>query len=439
MAQNQNQRNQNQNSGNSRNQGANNRPQRLVVSAKSSSQVIGDTCEISFEVSLFRGLSPVAGQMVILKDGISRITRGETEVLTDRGGIAMMRIVLDLKDQEQHKVIRICLDGLPDEISYPVIIPAKEKSDKKEGTESLVVMKYQKDNGELSFKVRVLTTDGEGVPHKAVGIFFKGIDYAVTTDDTGEVVFVVLSKLKPGEETEIFFSVSGVKDTLRMSLRRKKPLKQARAFSRSWWLRVNNGRAFCVLLAALFFWFLAFSFGPGRAIFSEGMFYQSDLSPAQERYNKTASKYGYDIKPVDRSKDYIIGNFIPKKSLWKMAIFLTLAFLIYFPFAAREEIADAIDDIKLKMIDRNIVKVNDPFFERLIASSNSLGLIGGHKSQEAKFGPVASSNIGVNPNDKDGDGKKDKPIFGSSFLSYLSLDLATDLVSGIAKRVFRSR
>lgn len=119
-----------------------------------------------------------------------------------------------------------------------------------------------------------------------------------------------------------------------------------------------------------------------------------------------------------------------------MAVLLTFAFLIYFPIAAREEIADAIDDIKLKMIDRNIVKANDPFFERLIATSNSLGIIGG-KNQEPKFGPVSSSNMGVNPEDKDGDGKKDKPIFGSTFLSYLSLDLATDLIGGIARRVFR--
>ncbi len=439
MAQNQ----RNQGGANNRNQGAN-RPQRLVMNAKSSSQVIGDTCEISFEVSLFRGLSPVNGQMVILKDGISRITRGETEVLTDQGGIAMLRIVFDLKDQEQHKVIRICLDKLPDEISYPVIIPAKEKLTKKEGTESLVVMKYQKENGELYFKARVLTTDGEGVAHKPVGIFFRGVKDTIVTDDTGEAHFpdtpTAPLKLKPGEETEIFFSVSGVKDTLKMSLRRKKPLRQAKAFSRGWWLGVNNGRAFCVLLAALFFWFLALSFGPGRPIFSEGMFSGKDgLSPAQERYNETAVKYSYQIEPVDRSKDYIIGNFLPKKSLWKIALMLTFAFLIYFPIAAREEIADAIDDLKLKMVDRNIIRVNDPFFERLIATSNSLGIIGGQKSSEAKFGPVASLAMGVNPNDKDGDGRKDKPVFGSTFMSYLTLDLATDLVSGIAKRIFRSR
>ncbi len=441
MAQNQNQ-NQNRgggNNNNNRNQGANNRPQRLVMSAKTQSQIIGDTCEVSFEVSVFRGLNPVAGQLVILKDGVARITNGNTEVSTDQGGIALLKIVFDLNDQEQHKVIRICLDRLPDEISYPVTVPKKDAVDKEE-TESLLVMKYQKENGELFFKVRALTTDGEGVAHKSVGIFFKGADYSVTTDDTGEVTFTAPKKLKPGEEAEIFFTVSGVKDTLRMTLRRKKPLKRVRAFSRGWWLGVNNGRAFCVLLAALFFWFLAFSFGLGRPIFSEGMFSdKGELSQAQERYNETATKYGHDIKPVDRSKDYVFGGWeiLPKKSLWKMALLLTIIFLIYFPIAAREEIADAIDDIKLKMVDRNIVKVSDPFFERLIATSNSLGIIGGQKSSEAKFGPVASSSIGVNPSDQDGDGKKDKPVFGSSFLSYLTLDLATDLVGGIAKRVFR--
>ena len=406
------------------------------MSAKTQSQIIGDTCEISFEVSLFRGSNPVTGQMVILKDGVSRITRGDTEVLTDQGGVALLKIIFDLNDQEQHKVIRICLDRLPDEISYPVIIPAKERSTKKEGTESLVVMKYQRDNGETFFKMRVLTTDGEGVADKAIGIFFRGVDYSAMTDDTGEATFVAPGRLKPGEEVKIFFTVSGVKDTLIMTLRRKKSLRQARAFTRRWWLRVNNGRAFCVLLAALFFWFLAISFGPGRPIFSEGMFTGGELSQAQERYNETAAKYSYEISPVDRSKDYIIGNFLPKKSLWKIALLLTIVFLIYFPIAAREEIADAIDDIKLKMIDRNIVKVSDPFFERLIATSNSLGIIGGQKSSEAKFGPAASSSTGASPDDKDGDGRKDKPVFGSTFLSYLTLDLATDLLGSIVKRVF---
>ena len=439
--QNQNQRNQGGgNNNNNRNQGTN-RPQRLVMNAKSSSQVIGDTCEISFEVSIFRGSSPVVGQMVILKDGVSRITNGDTEVLTDQGGVALLKIIFDLNDQEQHKVVRICLDRLPDEISYPVTIPAKKKlaSDDKEETESLVVMKYQRDNGEVFFKARVLTADGEGVADKAIGIFFRGADYSAMTDNTGEATFATPGRLKPGEETKIFFTVSGVKDTLIMTLRRKKPLRQAKAFSRRWWFGVNNGRAFCVLLAALFFWFLAISFGPGRPIFSEGMFTGGELSQAQERYNEKAAKYGHDIKPVDRSKDYIIGNFLPKKSLWKIALLLTIVFLIYFPIAAREEIADAIDDIKLKMIDRNIVKVSDPFFERLIATSNSLGIIGGRKSSEAKFGPVASSDMGANPNDKDGDGKKDKPVFGSTFLSYLTLDLATDLLGSIFKRIVGKR
>ncbi|MBN2854551.1 hypothetical protein JXK06_03420 [Patescibacteria group bacterium] len=432
------QRNQNGGNGNNRNSQGTNRQQKLVMNVKSSSQIIGDTCEVSFEVSVFRGLSPVIGQIVILKDGVARITNGNTEVPTDTGGIAILKVVFDLKDQEQHKVLRICLDGLPDEVSYPVELPKKEnKSGPKESSEKLLVMKYQKDNGEVTFKARVLDTDGSGVPKKIVKLFFKGNDKKKKTDSEGEVLFTLPKRLSSGEETEIFFTVSGVNDVLRMTLRRKRPLKQAKALSRGWWLGVNNGRALCVLLAALFFWILAISIGPGRPIFSEGLFSgQSGLSPAQIRYNETAAD-GYAIKPVDRSEDYVFGNFLAKKSLWKIALILTFAFLIYFPIAAREEIADAIDDIKLKMVDRNIVKVKDPFFERLVASASSMGIIGGNKGSEAQFGPVSSSSMGANPNDKDGDGKKDKKTFGSSFLSYLSLDLVTDLVLGIIKRVFR--
>ncbi len=444
MAQN-NQNNQNSGGGNNnrnanRNQGAN--APEIKITAKSASQIIGDTCEVSFEVSVFRGQNPVQGQLVILKDGLARITRGDTEVLTDQGGIAMLKAIFDLQDQEQHKVLRICLDRLPNEISYPLDLPKKEKvQGPKEPSEKLVVMKYQKDNGEVTCKFRVLDTDGLGVKDKAVNIFFKGVDRAVVTDSEGEKAFTLPETLEEGEETSVFFSVSGIDETLEMKLRRKKPLNQAKAFSRGWWLGVNNGRAFCLFLLAIFFWILAISIGPGRPIFSPGLFSGSDgLTFAQENYNKTASEK-YKVKPADRSKDYVFerAEILPKKSLWKIALFLTVALFIYFPIAAREEIVDALEDIKLKMVDRKIVSVQDPFFERLVASASSLGMIGGKKNQDVRFGPTASSDMGTNPNDKDGDGKKDKPVFGSSFLSYLSLDLATDLVTGVVKRVFRRR
>lgn len=416
--------------------GANPQP-KITISVKSSSQIVNNVCEVSFEAAVFRGQNPVSGQLVILKNGIHRITNGVTEVSTDASGIAVLKTSFDLSDREQNLVLRICLSALPEEISYPLSIPPKAKaSSKKDPTESLVVMKYQDDDGNLSFKMRVLDTNGEGVANKKVGIWFGGRNSTRTTNSEGEATFNAPCALTEGEETSIIFSVSGVKDNAKLKLRRKRQLNQAAAFTASWWLGVNNGRAFIVLLAAIFFWFMAFLVGTGNPVLNDNLVSDSHgLSAMESYYNQTASLYAVEIKSqLDSSKDYLIGNYISKKSLLLIALILTIMFIIYFPIAAREEIADALEDVKLKLVERSMVKVDDPFFERLAASASSLGFAS-NKSNRAQFGPVSSSGS-VNPDDKDGDGVKDKKTFGSTFMSYLTLDLATDLLGGIVKRIF---
>ena len=405
---------------------------KIVINVKSSSFDTDSTCEISFEVSVFRGTSPLSGQMVVLKEGLSRILNGITEVLTDIQGVANLKTTFNLSDQEQNRVLRVCLDGLPEEISYAITLPAKgKKSVKKSLAETLMVMKYQKDNGTITFKARVLTNDGIGLKGKKVSMFFRGVNTIETTDASGEAVFSgIAPPLKKAEETEAVFSVSGVSDVVRMKLKRKKGLSSIKAFTRRWWFGVNNGRAFLVMLAALLFWILTFAVGTGNPVIN-GMIFSDEtgLSSAEKYYNKTASAYGTRIEATDDSKDFILGEskMIKKRTFLKIAIFLTIAFLIYFPIAAREEIADAIEDIKLKMIDRSIVTAQDPFLERMVATMSTIGMIKNSKetNMEATTTTTASTEDG-----------KEKKVFGSSFMSYLTLDLLTDLALGIIKRIF---
>ncbi len=424
---------------------------KIVINVKSSSFDTDNTREVSFEVSVFRGTSPLSGQMVILKEGLSRILNGTTEVLTDIQGVANLKTTFDLIDQEQHRVLRVCLDGLPEEISYAITLPAKgKKSVKKSFAETLMVMKYQRDNGTITFKARVLTNDGIGLKGKKVSMFFRGVNTIETTDASGEAVFSgITPPLKKAEETEAVFSVSGVSDVVRMKLRRKKGLSPIKAFTRRWWLGVNNGRAFLVMLAAVLFWVLTFSIGTGNPVIN-GMIFSDEqgLSSAERYYNQTAMAYGdrieirdendsiivksfnsAAIKGTDNSDDYLLSEskMIKKRAFLKIAIFLTIAFLIYFPIAAREEIADAIEDIKLKMIDRSIVTAQDPFLERMVATMSTIGII--KNSKETNMESTTTTTASTEE-------EKEKKPFGSSFMSYLTLDLLTDLGMGIIKRIF---
>jgi hypothetical protein len=379
----------------------------------------------------------MVNQEVIMKEGNSRIAQPNTAGNTGVDGIVTLNANFPLRDKEYQKVLRISLSGRPESLNVPLLIPAKtEKKKERNISESLVVMKYQKDNGELSFKIRVLTTDGDGVPKKPVNIWYKGFAYRVKTDQNGEAVFYPPEKLKPGEEIGINFSVSGIKDSAKLKLRRKKKLKQAKSFTKDWWLKVNNGRAFILLLLALFFWIMAIGVGFGDPLISRGLFVnESGLSPAQERYNETLKEYGEEIKPFE-SNDYFFFDLISKKAIWKIAFLLTIAWLIYFPIAAREEIADALDEIRLKLVEKGSVKVDDPFFEKLLASSDSLGFAKNKVSKGVQFGDTKSFGLGGGSSSSPS-GKEDDKAFGSSMWSYMALDVATDVILGVIKRVFK--
>ncbi|MDA3803009.1 MAG: hypothetical protein PF488_03945 [Patescibacteria group bacterium] len=415
----------------------NNYQPEMAIRVSPTSQIIDNVCEVSLEVSVLLKNRPMVNQEVILKEGNSRIAQPNTAGSTGVDGIVTLNANFPLRDKEYQKVLRISLTGKAESLNVPLLIPAKtEKKKQKNISESLVVMKYQNDNGQASFKCRVLTTDGDGVPKKQVTIWYKGSNKKRTTDNNGEAFFYPSSIIEPGEENAITFSVSGIKESAKLKLRRKKKLKQAKAFSSKWWLGVNNGRAFILMLLAIFFWILAIGVGFGDPIISRKLFVdENGISPYQKLYNETLLEYGQEIKTFE-SDDYFFFEKIPKKSIWKIAFFLTIAFFIYFPIAAREEIADALDDVRLKLVDKGSVKVDDPFFEKLLASTESLGFASNKSNKGVQFGGTKSFGLSGG-GAKNPQGKEDDKAFGSSMWSYMALDIATDLLMGIVKRVFK--
>ena len=168
------------------------------------------------------------------------------------------------------------------------------------------------------------------------------------------------------------------------------------------------------------------------SLINESLFTSSEsgLSIVQQYYNDL-----YEIVDGNGERAFVPSKRIDKVPLWFISIILVFLSILYGIFAAREEIADAFEELKMKIVDQSIVTVNDPFLERLAATMSSLGIVSNKK--EAKFGPVSSSGSGFHPDDKDGDGQKDKRVFGSSFMSYLTLDLATDFLGSIVKRIMR--
>ncbi len=410
---------------------------KVSIEVTPASQDLGDRVQITFEVSVFNGSNPLSGQKIVLMDGVSRVAQPNGAGTVGTNGIGTLQVEIPLTDREQQKMLRVSLDGRPETFSFPVLIPAKKKTPTtKNGAESLIAMKYQNDNGQVNFKLRLLKHGGEGIENQIIAVWWRGDNYHVTTDAIGEASFSNTINLCEGDEDDIVFTTSGIEKEAKMVLRRRVTSTQPRAFSSGWWLGVNNGRAFLLFCLVLVLWFLAFRFGPGMPVAGEKLFNGKDgLSAAERYYNETAERYGRAIAPTDDSADFIFFGLIAKKKIWIWAVILTIALIIYFPIAAREEIAEAIEDIKVKLVDRNIVKVGDPFFEQLVASAASIGLARDASSGEVQFGPVASSTA-PHPDDLNRDGKKDKKGFGNSFWSFLSLDLIGDLVLGVIKRVF---
>lgn len=423
------------------NQGGGQSPKTLI-NVTPTSQDMGDKVQITFEVSVFNGTNPMAGETIVLMDGISRIAQATGAGTTGTNGIGMLQVEVPLTNENQQKMFRVSLDGRPETFSFPLLIPAKKKeAEKKNGAESLIAMKYQDDNGDVRFKLRLLKHNGEGIENQIIAAWFRGRDVHVTTNAIGEALFPEPGtrnriNLCEGEEQNITFSTSGIKKEAKMKLIRRAALNQAKAFSKGWWLGTNNGRAFVLLLVVIVMWFMAFGYGPGSPVAGENLFNDEQGFSASERYyNETAARYGRAIEPTDNSNDFILGGLIAKKKIWFWALVLTITFIIYFPIAAREEIAEAIEDIKVKLIDRSIVRVDDPFFEKLVASANSIGFARDSSSNEVQFGPVSSSTA-AHPEDLNRDGKKDKKDGFGSILSFLSLDLLGDLIIGVVKRIF---
>lgn len=410
-------------------QGANRTP-KINLNVKSSLQTLGDTVKVSFEVSVFMNQTPLVNQKVVLKEGISRIASGATEVHTDMFGIAILETSFLLEEHEVVKVIRITLEGRMDEVTYPINLPAKGKKAKTNEAETLMVFKYQDEFGYISFKARVLTTTGVGIGRKKVNAWYKGVNLTLKkTNSEGEVIISLPAPLNEGDEEIIIFSVSEIKRPLKMKLTRRVKLVQAAAFTKDWFYKVNNGRAFvlfCVTLAALIITIMVGI----EPMINDSLFTGDDgYTSVQIYYNELYAAHGPEEAVVVSTGKKLGG--VP---WWAISLTLFVASIFYGAFAAKEEIAEAYEEMKLKMVDRSIITVDDPFLERMAATMSSLGVIS--NKREANFGPISSSSSGVNPNDKDGDGRKDKKIFGSSMLSYLTLDLLTDFALGVAKRVF---
>lgn len=400
-------------------------PMKIDINVKSFSQVVGDSLDVALDISVFKGNVPLSDVEVVLKEGASIVGASTSPVLTTKGGLAVLNISFPVLAKETKRELRICLAGYTEEVSKTILIPAKQVI--KDVTETLMVFKHQGEDGKLNFKLRVLDTDGSGVENKTVGIFFQGHNYQVVTDEEGEAIFPdsttaqpVEVVLKEGEDTYIIFSVSGIKDKVRMPLRRRKTLQQAKAFTKAWWLGVNNGRSFLAFIATSLLLLLTVIIG-AEPLIQRGFFSgPSGLSSAQAHYNDIMTNYGYVnelIAPVKSGAGF---------PWWTVSILLFLSSIVYMLISAREEIGEAFDEVKIKMLERRVIETSDPFIERLVATSESLGIISNKKKNSSN-----SSGSGS------GDGASGKPFIGPQILSYLSLDLFTDFIRGATRRIFK--
>ncbi len=405
-------------------------PQGATIKVVSFTQIINNYLKVILEISVFRGSTPLSNIEIQVKDGVLTIP-AQTTPVTTVNGVALYEILLPLSSKEVVKNLRVCLVGIPEEASSQITVPAKETI--KDPAETAFARLYVASNGRITFTCYVIDTDGGPVANKVITVVFKGVKYKTKTDKEGIAIFPSPGSsycntisLSPGDEENVFVYVPGIRQNKTLVAIMKRPLIQARAFTRKWWLGVNNGRAFILFFASLLFLITSLAIGV-KPLINDGIFANEDgYTQAQLDYNDMMVRNGYPekvIPPIVDKKDMTTGA-----PLWVIASFMLIASMVYGAFAAREEIADAIDDLKIKIVERNFAKTNDPLFERLMATVISAGII----TNKAK-NPVGSTTPSAGAAGEGGI----KSMLTSNLLSYVSLDLATDFVRGLIKRVFK--
>ena len=117
--------------------------------------------------------------------------------------------------------------------------------------------------------------------------------------------------------------------------------------------------------------------------------------------------------------------------IWKIAVILTLVFLIYGPLSLREEIADEVGRVVENMRDRDYAQAGDPWFEKLVAWSGTYA-VARNKQASVSASATTSSGQPVAANSA----SAEKKGGWSSFPMHLASDTIVEILIAISRALF---
>ena len=398
----------------------------FVVTYVATPDITTGKCAIDFECSVFDdGDKPFILKETVLKKGLSVLST----MKTDNHGKATFNTSISMKPVQQIASFRFGLVGLPDEEEVNVTVPAGNEGSPDSDPTDLYLMRHHDGFGNFKVKVRILKARAAAMPNQPFAIWYKGVDYCQNTNANGECVFDVPGKLKEGEKECLTATVPGISQKARVNLKRRKKLNNPKAFSRKWWLGVNNGRAFILLMITAAFWVASIIHGFGDPMISRGMFGDKDkLSPTEAFYQETQQVVGQKSIRQD------VGNGAETDSGWSpwvITLILTGVALAYWIWSAREEIAEAVEETVEHMFDNQTDHAGDPALEKLAQMIGAYSVIR-RQSAPVRVGEVVTDNLDAAPAPVSEHKHRD-----NSVLRFIGIDLAMEIALSALKRVFK--
>lgn len=389
-------------------------------------------CLLTFEVMLFEDDVVFPLQSIILKKGTVELDRGVSDV---HGQITFSQVE-KLFATERIITCRFCLENSVEEEEFNVTIPAATPEKKVDNeAEAIILRRYHDGRGNFSVLVRVLKNQGVGLGNAPVSIWYLGVKHRLTTDKNGETKFKVPGVVRPGVCNHLVATVSGVAEEATIDIKRRSFYRKVKAFTRRWWLRTNNGRAFILCSLVVLAWIITFIIGTGEPKINPKMFNNEDtgLSKSEQFYNRSAAMVdkAYIIKP-DEPETWSTGRI----AYWGWLLIISVLVLIYAILSLREEIAAGIEDGFEKLFDKSYSKAGDPAFEKLAR------LVGSYRV--ARKSPttveVKNSETGSTTGGTPIVGAKSEagghPTLGTLFKLDLLSDTLVSIIPAILKKIF---
>lgn len=195
--------NQNRKPNNGGNQGGNQSSKMMIKAYATVNANLNNTFVLMVEASAFLSGKPMNGQEATLREGIKTLDAQPLDV----NGETMLKATGFLEDQEQIKVVRICLTGLPEEKNLTVTIPAIKKivyRKKNIAIATASTVDSSANTAEIVFSCLV-SEDTAICPNQKIALMKGAISVEEKmTDGNGRTTFVVVEPLAKTEKTVLY-------------------------------------------------------------------------------------------------------------------------------------------------------------------------------------------------------------------------------------------